>query len=80
LVKAADDSDAQVRVAVLMALTDIALAHRGEAAAKDEAKKAALALADKMAQSNPIEAAEAKKKLTEPLVKKGPAPMRSPGL
>jgi len=80
LVKAADDSDAQIRVAVLQALTEIALAHRGEAAAKDEAKKAALALADKMAPSNPTEAAEAKKKLTEPLVKKGPVPMKSPGL
>jgi len=80
LVKAADDSDAAVRVAVLTALTDIALAHRGEAAAKAEAKKAALALADKLAQSNPSESAAAKKKLTEPLAKEGPVPMRSPGL
>jgi len=80
LVKAADDSDAQIRVVVLKALTEIALVHRGEAAAKSEAKKAALALADKLAQSNPTEAAEAKKKLTEPLVKDGPVPMTSPGL
>ena len=78
LVKA-DDSDAQVRVAALKALTEIALVHRG-GAAKDAAKQAALALADKLAQSNPTEAGEAKKKLTEPLAPEGPVKMKSPGL
>jgi hypothetical protein len=80
LAKAGDDSDAEVRVAVLQALTEMALAHRGDAAAKAEAKKAALALADKLTSSNPTEAAAAKKRLTETLDKKGPAPMASPGL
>ena len=80
LVKAADDPDAQIRLAVLRALTGVALGTRGEPAAREAAKKAALALADKLAQSNPNEAADAKKKLTEPLVKEGPVPMRSPGL
>jgi len=80
LIKAADDSDAQIRVAVLNALTALALARRGEPAAKDEAKKAALALCDKLAQSNPAEASEAKRKLTETSVTTSPAPMKSPGL
>jgi len=80
LAKAGDDSDAETRVAVLQALTEMALAHRGDAAARDAAKQAALALAEKLTSSNPTESAGAKKRLTEVVDKKGPVPMNSPGL
>ncbi|MCX8035719.1 MAG: HEAT repeat domain-containing protein [Candidatus Sumerlaeia bacterium] len=80
IAKVAEDSDVQVRVAAMKGLTALAVMQKGEAAEKEQAKKAALALAEKLAASHAFEAAEAKKRLTQPLAPEGFVKIVSTGL
>ncbi len=80
IARAAEDGDVQVRVAAMKGLAALAIMQKGDAKEKEAARAAALALAEKLAASHAFEAAEAKRKLTEPLAPEGFVKIVSPGL